>query len=156
MTNGDANSGATACDLEVVDRHGYRATCARRPFHAGEPVFTVTGPVTGVPTAYTIQVAAGCHVQPAAGRYVNHSCAPNCSFDSRARAFRALRPIASGEEITFDYNTTERELAAPFRCRCGAGGCVGDIRGHRYLSDAQQQRLAPLTAAHLRHPPEDL
>lgn len=60
-------------------------------------------------------------------RYTNHSCAPNarlCIRQGRVE-FYALRPIASGEEITVDYGPTHHE--GRLACRCGAVGCVGRI-----------------------------
>lgn len=35
----------------------------------------------------------------------------------------ARRDIAAGELISFDYLSTETEIAEPFDCHCGAPGC---------------------------------
>ena len=69
-------------------------------------------------------------------RFVNHSCAPNCEayvFDGRAYVY-AMRDIAVGEELTFDYrlgpaNRSERAEpdAAEYRCNCGAANCRGTL-----------------------------
>ena len=40
------------------------------------------------------------------GIFFNHSCNPNAGIKGRATLF-ALRDIKKGEEITFDYSTTE-------------------------------------------------
>jgi hypothetical protein len=50
----------------------------------------------------------------------------------------ALRDLAPGELVTFDDNTTERELATPFECRCGSAACVGVVRGAAHLDPAQR------------------
>lgn len=57
------------------------------------------------------------------GRYVNHSCRPNAEPVLRQRriVLIALRPIAAGEEITFDYGDEYFDLF--FKdggCRCVA------------------------------------
>jgi hypothetical protein len=39
----------------------------------------------------------------------------------------ALRPIAAGEEITFDYSTCMVDEPALSACRCGAEVCRGRI-----------------------------
>ena len=55
------------------------------------------------------------------GRYVNHACRPNCVPEiRRSRVFiRALRDIAAGEEITYDYGVEYFEAyIAPRGCRC--------------------------------------
>ncbi|HUJ61863.1 MAG TPA: SET domain-containing protein-lysine N-methyltransferase [Kofleriaceae bacterium] len=65
-------------------------------------------------------------------RWFNHSCAPNTEVRSRwddaARELRAwwvaLRDIAPGEEITYDYGFVA-EVAEP--CACGAATCRGVI-----------------------------
>ena len=60
------------------------------------------------------------------GRYLNHSCAPNAEPLLRAGriVFVALRAIAPGEEITYDYGDEYFELyIRPAGCRCAK--CVG-------------------------------
>lgn len=69
-------------------------------------------------------------------RFFNHSCAPNCEayvFDDRAYLY-AMRDIASGEELTFDYKLSPADRAAglgfdeaDYRCRCGAITCRGTL-----------------------------
>ncbi|WP_130226994.1 SET domain-containing protein [Bradyrhizobium sp. Leo121] len=59
------------------------------------------------------------------GRYVNHSCRPNCRpvMNTRGRVyFFALRSIPAGEEITFDYGREYLEdyFAGGRKCRCAA------------------------------------
>src|SRR5262245_55320196 len=63
-------------------------------------------------------------------RFINHSCDPNCEIVVEAgRAFiDALRDIAPGEELTYDY-AYEREpgddehAETRYACHCGAPGC---------------------------------
>ena len=41
-----------------------------------------------------------------AGSYANHSCEPNMCYQTAGRhglVYRALRPIAQGEELCFSY-----------------------------------------------------
>ena len=61
-------------------------------------------------------------------RFLNHSCAPNCEaelIDGKVWIV-ALRDIATGEEITFDYGY-DLEDYREHPCRCGAPDCVGFI-----------------------------
>ena len=69
-----------------------------------------------------------------AARFINHSCAPNCESVIRGqRVFLvALRPIAPGDELGFDYNLIidgpyRRVWTARYRCRCGAPRCRGTM-----------------------------
>jgi len=67
-------------------------------------------------------------------RFVNHACQPNCeSVIEQARVFiDAIRPIAPGEELTYDYQI-QREAGDPpdidviFACHCGLPGCRGTM-----------------------------
>jgi SET domain-containing protein len=54
-------------------------------------------------------------------RYANHSCAPNAEADlERGQiVLRAIRPIGTGEEITYDYGREYFELfIRPQGCHC--------------------------------------
>ena len=70
------------------------------------------------------------------GFHVNHSCAPNAGDLRGGHALTcvALRPIATGEEITCDYrpvlnpDDTQYRPLLRFRCRCGSKRCAGFIR----------------------------
>jgi hypothetical protein len=81
-------------------------------------------------------------------RWFNHSCEPNTVVESRwdhqANTMRAwwvaLRDIAVGEEITYDYGFCA-EVAEP--CACGAPACRGVI------IDADPEELARVPE-HLR------
>jgi SET domain-containing protein len=57
------------------------------------------------------------------GRYANHSCRPNAEAVLRGGkvAIEALRDIAPGEEITYDYGKEYFDLfIKPKGCRCAA------------------------------------
>jgi hypothetical protein len=82
--------------------------------------------------------------------YVNHSCDPNSYLDFERLEVIALRPIAEGEEIRHNYLTFEWEMASPFACACGAAGCVGEVRGYRFLTATQRRAIAPLISPYLR------
>jgi len=67
-------------------------------------------------------------------RFVNHACDPNCeSVIEEARVFiDAVRAIAPGEELTYDYQIQRErddppDIDAVFACHCGAHGCRGTM-----------------------------
>lgn len=75
-------------------------------------------------------------------RWINHSCAPNCEAqvtehagDDRRRdriEIHALRDIAEGEELTYDYGIRlevphTARLKKLWACRCGAPTCTGTM-----------------------------
>jgi SET domain-containing protein len=61
--------------------------------------------------------------------FVNHSCDPNCESDQIDRRIWiiALRDIAPGEELTYDYNIYDSEPGDPASCYCGAPNCRGTM-----------------------------
>lgn len=73
-------------------------------------------------------------------RYINHSCDPNCeAVEEGDRIFvEALRDIARGEELVYDYAYEREGRMRPewkrlYACRCGSKKCRGMIlkRGKR-------------------------
>lgn len=66
-------------------------------------------------------------------RFINHSCEPNCeTVNEDGRIFiEALRAIAPGEELTYDYNLERGELTPGWReryaCSCGTPSCRGTL-----------------------------
>ena len=149
----------------VLHAHGELRVIALRAFEAGETVLALEGVTSPTATRHTIQLGAGEHLgipegtafEGIAARYpwqfLNHACRPNTFV--RGRELVAAGPIAAYDELSFDYETTEWQMAAPFRCRCGA--CEGRVvRGFRYLDRAERELRRPWLALHLRARIDDL
>lgn len=128
------------------------------PMACGCLVLEFDGAVRPVPARFSVQVGLDEHVHPdddavAAQdrtrfqwRFLNHSCAPTCRVVGRRLV--ALRDLAAGEELTFDYNATEWSMAEPFTCACGAcGGSV--VRGFAHLDAAERAQRLGWIAEHL-------
>lgn len=68
---------------------------------------------------------------------VNHSCEPNCGIRinvNGARDFVARKPIATGQEITFDHAMRNRSVEYfAAHCRCGSHCCRDRITGWKDL-----------------------
>jgi uncharacterized protein len=67
-------------------------------------------------------------------RFINHSCSPNCEAVTEGRRIwiYALKDIAVGEELTYDYNLTgdPQDPAArrsEYPCNCGSANCRGTM-----------------------------
>jgi hypothetical protein len=147
--------------VTVVERDGEWHVLAREPIRSGETILAIGGDLVGQPSQYSIQLSDDLHIEVPMHvqssqermhahypwRFLNHSCAPTAGL--RGRELVALRDIDALEEITFDYDTSEYDMARPFRCRCGH--CGGrEIRGFRHLTDAERRRRAPYLAPYLR------
>lgn len=99
---------------------------------------------------YQVQLHAG--QDPA--DFFNHSCDPNAGLNSPI-SLVAMRDIAAGEEVCFDYAMTDSSDYDEFICRCGSPLCRGQVKGQDWqLPDLQeryrgffspylQQRISP-------------
>lgn len=69
--------------------------------------------------------------------YMNHSCDPNTWWLDDTTLV-AARDIAAGEEVTYDYATTEISIDYEMQCACGASNCRGKVTNLDYLDLAWQ------------------
>ena len=84
--------------------------------------------------------------------FINHSCDPNCETEeTRGRVWiRAIRDIAAGEEITYDYCLYDGGDDEAI-CNCGAKECRGTMyalkeakkRGGRLKDDRRKTYACP-------------
>jgi SET domain len=139
------------CAVLGASPHG-EAVIAIQELAPGTRVFPLTGTLTHLPDAYTMQIGAHTHLLPDGQlwRYLNHSCAPNCRIDFNTWTLVTTRTIQCNEELTFNYLTTEWDMVAPFACQCGALHCYGCVAGFKYLPLVQQVLLAPQCSPILR------
>ena len=62
------------------------------------------------------------------GDSINHSCDPNLGLVAANRLV-ARRDIAVGEELTYDYATSDSVPYDEFACACASPRCRGTVRG---------------------------
>jgi hypothetical protein len=144
--------------IGIARRDGAFHAFALEAIAVGEVVLAIRGVLVDRPDRYSVQIGEGVHVRPPADlspdddearyrwRFLNHSCRANAAV--RGTLLVAIIPIAEGEEVTFDYNTTELEIASPFECNCGHCGGVM-IRGFGHLSAPEQRRREAFVGVHL-------
>jgi SET domain-containing protein len=67
-------------------------------------------------------------------RFINHQCDPNCeSTVEKGRVYiDAIKPIAKGEELGYDYQIGREKNDPPnvdeiYACRCGSAKCRGTM-----------------------------
>ncbi len=142
--------------LEARDceaKAGYGVFC-REPVTAGEVLVVWGGDViTGEELAalpverhhYALQVEENLYQiawhGPEPADYVNHSCAPNAGLRGQV-ALVALRDIAAGEEVCYDYATSEGGACPEFECHCGAPQCRGRVTQHDWRRPELWDRYA--------------
>lgn len=128
-----------------VHRAEHSTVVATRPIAEGETVLLFEGEIAETPSRYSLQIGERAHLTPANNDpsphvwpFLNHSCQPNTTVDGTTLV--AIRDIGAGDFITFDYNSSEFEIAEPFVCVCGT--CGGrTIRGYAHLSATQRREL---------------
>ena len=128
----DASIFVGACDVGL-------GVFAARDLAPGQTILIFRGPrvehddpIHHTPLgANLLQTGTRTYIMPEPpGVLVNHSCDPNAGLVGN-RHLVALRPIAAGQEIRYDYSTTMADGLWSLACRCGAPGCrrtVGDFR----------------------------
>jgi SET domain-containing protein len=79
--------------------------------------------------------------------FINHSCDPNCETrEKNGRVWiEAIRDIAAGEEITYDYCLYDGGDDEAF-CNCGANNCRGtmyspkEVRKRKVAAGAKRKK----------------
>lgn len=154
----DVISGADST-IEMRLQQGFKGLFASKDLIAGSVIFPLKGIISSRPNKYSVQLGKDQHIdfppvrQPNddldyAWQFMNHSCDPNSFLNLTEYCFSALKNIRQGEEITFNYLTTEYEMASPFQCGCGSAKCFGFIRGSRFLTAEQIAELFPVASIH--------
>lgn len=73
-------------------------------------------------------------------KYMNHSCDPNTWWGDD-NTMIARRDIQPGEELTYDYATTEVDVPFEMACHCGSDICRGRITNLDHLKPEWQARF---------------
>jgi hypothetical protein len=142
---------------------GQLALVAKSKVPANSVIFIFTNEISRLRTRTSIQIGAEEHLEAGAfGSYTNHSCQPNavvrafihpCGNIGTA-ALICITEVAKGEELTFDYATTETDLTAELkqaRCLCGSALCRGKVKHFWQLPASERERIttANLAAGHV-------
>ena len=78
---------------------------------------------------------------PEPGDMLNHSCEPNCGVLG-SQLLVAMRDIAPGEELTFDYAMCDTSDYDEFRCLCEALTCREIVTGADWRKTDLQEKYA--------------
>lgn len=71
--------------------------------------------------------------------FINHSCDPNAGINGQLVVV-AMRAIASGEEVTFDYAMTDTTPYDEFPCSCDSPRCRGRVCADDWMRPDLQER----------------
>lgn len=124
----------------------------------GEPLLLFSGPILDreqhrlalqqSDVDWYLQISPHEFLGPSGGLddFVNHSCTPNCGvlFADGSICLVALQDIDAGEQLTFDYATTQNDYPNRFRCVCGSDACRGEIGNFDELPGALKRQYHDL------------
>jgi len=85
-------------------------------------------------------------------RWINHSCDPNCGI-RKLFTVVAMRPIKKGEQITWDYEMTERNPHWKMKCKCGSPLCRGIIGNFKNMPQSIRKKYGKYVSDWLRRKP---
>jgi hypothetical protein len=113
-------------EIRKIDTE-FRGLFASKDIDAGKIILVLSGNYFDEPTRTSIQIESR-HLEHYEAGYMNHHCEPSAEVivNSREHAGQgtieplvlAKRDIMKGEEVTFDYETTEAVMSEPFHCKC--------------------------------------
>jgi hypothetical protein len=129
-----------------------RGVFAIAPIFCGSEILKYIGPLLRhaqtTPETLALQIGPDLYLGESgrADDFVNHCCDPNAGLSITGTDVRlnAIREIAAGEQVTFDYSTTMDEDDFEFDCLCGSPLCRRRIRDFKHLPAALRQHYADL------------
>jgi len=85
---------------------------------------------------------------PEPGDQINHSCDPNCGLMG-ATIVVAIRDIAIGEELSYDYAMSDSDDYDEFTCECKSLNCRKVITGSDWKNQELQKRYSEFFSPYL-------
>ena len=79
---------------------------------SNEIIHKLTGSISKTPSKISIEINKNKHITDKYGQYMNHSFSPNCKIENGY--IICLHNINENEELTFNYNDNETQMACPF------------------------------------------
>ena len=147
------------CGVEIADKGG-RGVFAEQAIPRGRLLIVFGGDIISrkdvdqlIPSLrpLVIQVDEDCFLvstKPGPADWVNHSCDPNSGMQGQITLV-ALRDIAVGEEITFDYAMCDGCDYDEFTCGCRAKMCRGKVTGEDWRKPELIERYRGFRSTYL-------
>lgn len=149
-----------ACSRPIPDKRGW-GVFALEPFEKDELITVWGGDILHanqffqldpVQQSLSIQVDEDLYMVTrimGEGDCVNHSCDPNAGMRGQI-SLVAMRSIAAGEEIVFDYAMTDGSVYDEFECQCGTAYCRHFVTGNDWQRPELIERYAGYFSTYLQ------
>lgn len=100
--------------MEIRDSKttGEKGLFSTKKYKKGEILYILSGEIFDKPTRETIHIGNNQHIYDKNGIYINHSFNPNIIVNGYKLI--ALSDINANDELFFNYNDTEINMANPF------------------------------------------
>jgi len=125
-----------------------------RSIRSGEKILEFEQTFVKIPTNISMQVGEHKHqlsTDPTIPEnFVNHSCEPTAYVDFATLTLYALKTLTPGEEITFNYCTSDWGSTDAFECRCHSPRCKKDITGFKHLSLEERLEIKDFLSPYLQ------
>lgn len=140
-----------ALEHRELSHKGFYGVFARAFIPAGELLVMWAGEIVPADRLHevdplivsrSVQVEENLYLVPAQVEpcdFINHSCNPNAGLSGQI-ALVALRDIAPGEEVCYDYAMTDGSPYDEFTCQCGEPTCRKQVRGTDWMRPELQAR----------------
>ena len=99
-------------EIKINNTIGEFGLYATKDYSIGSTIFTLSGEIVDHPTRESIHIGNNKHIHDEYGIYMNHSFNPSTKIDEKNVI--AIKFICSGDELTFNYNESEINMAHPF------------------------------------------
>ena len=114
-------------EIKYSERVNGEALFSLRTHKINDTVFVLYGEIEKNPTKYTIEISKTEHILDKWGIYMNHSFNPTTQIVGRNVI--AVCDINIGDELNFNYNVSETNMATPFNTPEGYVGGLESIKG---------------------------
>lgn len=101
--------------MEIRNDKDFKGVFTTRHYGKNEIILELKGAILEFPTRTSIQIGIDQHIEDPVGSFINHSFNPTAKIE-KGRVV-ALTSLSKGQEVTFNYNSTEDKLAEPFKCK---------------------------------------
>ena len=150
------------CEVRQTADRGGHSVVAREAIRKGELIVVWSGTLVDVDKLnslpvtvrrYSLQVEENHYLVSLSDceppDYVNHSCNPNSGLSGQITLV-AMRDIQPGEEISYDYATSDGSSYDEFQCGCGSSRCRGHISGEDWRRSELWKRYAGYFSPYLQ------
>jgi SET domain-containing protein len=99
--------------MEIREGEVGKGLFATKNYIKDEIIYKLTGEIFDHPTRESIHIGNNKHIYDEYGIFINHSFTPNIRVDNLFLI--AIKDIHRDDELTFNYNETEINMANPFK-----------------------------------------